>query len=621
MPRRVKPVPITTTGQGLNRRPHATGIAPDRLATLQTSANRNPALQRLRDLQPEAELPTAEPDSPAAQSRFTSPALNSLAGLQRAANANPQAGRLRALHGALPTAESEAAAPQEREVATPAPRPKASGTRPSVRPGGSAHRPVAQRHRAPAGTWTSRTLRTTTILQRAPAPTGQVRTPAFIGACNTPVHSPELTRQGARAAVMSNADYAAWKGTIQCRLAPHGASRQGNTTLVTQYNNPTQVIQGWFLSKNTKGLLLYLEGGLTLLAGLTALGVAVIAGPAAFPAVFAGLMSVGVGISKIWRGYLMRSGDPAPDPALSPAQNRAVAAQTKADRRERMDQLRAFEALLATLGAMALAFDPKATATAASLIVFGVAKGVRSFATWLAKDDPEGTTSTAAKVAAAAHVVETAALFFAGGFSLDAGISGGAELALNGGPKIGAGASFVAVGLSKGVRAADQTKDAFFPAGPAAAAPDQVQNAGPPPPPNGGGQNGVAVNPQGAPDRQPQQAAVPANAQANAGADNALMQAWLRGMFDTYPNLQQFHLDTVTDADIGEFTRTGAIAEWQTEDGAGGPKHNAATLHLTGAAIQATYPRDDLQMADLSNDQIGEFLITGRVAAWEALRN
>ncbi len=99
----------------------------------------------------------------------------------------------------------------------------------------------------------------------------------------------------------------------------------------------------------------------------------------------------------------------------------------------------------------------------------------------------------------------------------------------------------------------------------------------------------------------------------------ARMQTWLRAMFNTYPNLQQHHLDTITDTDIGEFILTGGIPRWETDLKPKGPKFNQPILQLTLRDMLKVYPQGEQYLPDLTDAEIGEFVGTGQIGKWEAM--
>ncbi|MCY4179189.1 MAG: hypothetical protein OXD48_02730, partial [Litoreibacter sp.] len=293
----------------------------------------------------------------------------------------------------------------------------------------------------------------TTTLQRGPAPSGQVQSPALIGARNTPVQSAELDSMGISATQMSDDNYAAWKASPQSKLGLHGAYSNAGVTTVTQLKN-SGVLQGWFLKPSHKAILLIFEGILTLAAGGVALGFAISVG--AIPAIVGAVMGIGVGALKIARAGLMLW---PIKKSLSVEEKAAI----KAKRANWINLIRGVESALAMVGAAMVMTDPTRLASGVSLAIFAVAKAVRSIATHMARNDAKGVPSRAAKVAAVAHIIETAALAVAGGMTIESGI----EVASN--PRIGAGAIMEAVATSKAVRTTDQVKDAFFPETQAAA--------------------------------------------------------------------------------------------------------------------------------------------------------
>jgi uncharacterized protein DUF4157 len=224
---------------------------------------------------------------------------------------------------------------------------------------------------------------------------------------------------------MSDAAYADWRQTVQCKMGLHGAYTYGGKTTIAQFNNPAEVMQMISLSKNAKAVLLVLEGVLTISAGIGAL--AATGGVAVIPAVYA----ICAGIIKLLRAYLTYQGD-----------------------EKASDLLRFVEAGYAIVGG-AVSGNP-------AIIVFAFAKLLRSILAFFVarKDDGEKEKSVGNKiimsVSTVLHAVEVAALAFAGGANISEGLSGAGDTSL-----VLGGAAVLGIAASKGIRTADQGKGAY----------------------------------------------------------------------------------------------------------------------------------------------------------------
>ncbi len=224
---------------------------------------------------------------------------------------------------------------------------------------------------------------------------------------------------------MSDAAYADWRQTVQCKMGLHGAYSYGGNTTVAQFNNPAEVMQMISLSKKAKTVLLVLEGVLTISAGIGAL--AATGGVAVIPAVYA----ICAGIIKLLRAYLTYQGD-----------------------EKASDLLRFVEAGYAIVGG-AVSGNP-------AIIVFAFAKLLRSILAFFVakKDDGEKEKSVRNKiimsVSTVLHAVEVAALAFAGGANISEGLSGAGDASL-----VLGGAALGGIAASKGIRAVDQAKGAY----------------------------------------------------------------------------------------------------------------------------------------------------------------
>ncbi len=289
-------------------------------------------------------------------------------------------------------------------------------------------------------------LRGTTVLQKSAAPTGQVQSPALIGAQNTPLQSDMLDQMGVAATQMSRADYDQWRGTMQCKSSMHGAYHNGDQTTVTRWRNARDVAQlfEFPLSQKMKAGLVMGEAALTIIAGIG--GLVAGTGFGAIPLIVPSILALIVGVVKFGRGALMYSDDKPEGKKLA-----------------LIDVLRTIEALVAGVGALML--DPTSFYKIPSMI-FAIAKLVRSLATALA-DLLDGKGGATTKVfvkglkalAALAHVVEAVTV----GFSAGAGLAEGAEMLSSGGDaatgvsKVASGLAGAGIGGAKAVRAADQS--------------------------------------------------------------------------------------------------------------------------------------------------------------------
>ncbi|MBW4706666.1 DUF4157 domain-containing protein [Roseobacter sp. YSTF-M11] len=238
---------------------------------------------------------------------------------------------------------------------------------------------------------------------------------------------------GMAIASMSPAAYANWQGTLQCKMAPHGAISVGNRMLVTQYKASSDVLQRFQWPSLSSKKLDRVKGGLVALEGALTFGVALAAGVlsggvGAIPAI----MGMIVGGVKFARGILMAI-------EVKP-ENKGIKAKV-------VDVMRGLEAAGALVGASHVDGFKQLP-----LLVFGVAKSLRSIATFLANCMGEETNWPLLRkglmmFATAAHAVEAFALMISG---LDA--SSLSEF-------LGAGASAV-VGGSKAFRTGIQAGEA-----------------------------------------------------------------------------------------------------------------------------------------------------------------
>jgi hypothetical protein len=256
-------------------------------------------------------------------------------------------------------------------------------------------------------------------------PTRQLYSPLLRGS-EHPYQVPDRTAYSGQddmvTTVMSNDAYAEWSQSIQCKLGMHGACTVGGQTFVTQFSHPTDVLQRFPLSNKVKGFLVLAEGLLTLGAGIAA--IALTGGVGAIP----GIITAAVGIVKIVRGCFMMKDNP----------NKPV-----------VDALRMLEAAAATAGGI-ITGNP-------ALLVFAIAKAVRALlmalSDWMGPNTAHPKIKSALdKIASFAHIVEVVALGFS---SVSAVGSASDAFDVAGGVAVGG------VALSKGVRAADQTRNAL----------------------------------------------------------------------------------------------------------------------------------------------------------------
>ncbi|MCO7188550.1 MULTISPECIES: DUF4157 domain-containing protein [unclassified Pseudoalteromonas] len=243
-------------------------------------------------------------------------------------------------------------------------------------------------------------------------------------------------------AVMSQDSYQLWQQSRQGTAQLHGKCVDGNTVVVTQFQDKALGVQQQFsLGSKAKGLLLITEGVLTAIAG----GVVLAAshGTLAIP----GLLSICIGASKFARGVItMLLGDKKPADSNGAKFWFGV-----------MDALRTLEAGTSIASAV---LSGGSLVKVTSGWVFGIAKSIRSICTLIAnylKGDKERAKKKARllsfvnKVASVAHWVEVAAATVIGGDSLATGTTKG----------VITGATGLGTALSKGVRAKDQHDKAW----------------------------------------------------------------------------------------------------------------------------------------------------------------
>lgn len=284
-------------------------------------------------------------------------------------------------------------------------------------------------------------LRSGAAMQRAQDSRASVQYPALIGVPNQPVQSPV---PGVVVTQLARADYDTWKNSAQAANTMHGAHHQGGQTYLARMASPAGVMQQFSfpLTPKMKAGLVMAEGALTFIAGIV--GITAVAGTGAANLIVPAVAAVAVGVSKFIRGCLMW-GEKAPE-----GKKLVV-----------IDALRTLEAAVAIVGATFV--DPSSLFKIPAML-FGVAKAVRALSMaladyWEANSKHPILVKGLRGLAAFAHVVEVATVGFSSVGGLVAGavaMADGAEFA-KGGAKVIGGAMGFATGVSKAVRAADQT--------------------------------------------------------------------------------------------------------------------------------------------------------------------
>jgi hypothetical protein len=97
----------------------------------------------------------------------------------------------------------------------------------------------------------------------------------------------------------------------------------------------------------------------------------------------------------------------------------------------------------------------------------------------------------------------------------------------------------------------------------------------------------------------------------------ARLTKWVIAVLKRYTNAQQSHFDSLTDSEFGEFLLTGKIAAWDNlgeDDEAPGP---GALLVHTIRDLLSEYPNGAQYISDLTREEWGEFIVTGEIYAWE----
>lgn len=111
---------------------------------------------------------------------------------------------------------------------------------------------------------------------------------------------------------------------------------------------------------------------------------------------------------------------------------------------------------------------------------------------------------------------------------------------------------------------------------------------------------------------------LPSRASISSLKASRRMAQWFIALEKRYPNAQ-WHTDSLSLGDIGEFLLTGKIAAWDGEDTDDAPLENQPVLMRTLRDMQETYPQGEQYLSTLTHEQFGEYLMTGEIAAWEAL--
>ncbi|MRX41871.1 DUF4157 domain-containing protein [Flavobacterium sp. LC2016-23] len=230
---------------------------------------------------------------------------------------------------------------------------------------------------------------------------------------------------GVNYAVMSQADYGKWQGTVQAK-SMSGVHQNGDQVVVTQFQNSSEV-QQYFLSNRVVGGFVILEGILSLSAGIAILALS--HGVALVP----GIAAIAVGVAKIVRGAITIHGNDNP----SKTQKGLI------------DSLRAFEAIAAVVGASG------GSVLNIAGLVFGLAKALRSVMHFLMdfvnKENYPNAHKAFTGMAAALHWIEVGAGLAAGSTDAHSALAGeGAQKAVT-------AVSGLGVAASKTLRSANQS--------------------------------------------------------------------------------------------------------------------------------------------------------------------
>jgi hypothetical protein len=101
--------------------------------------------------------------------------------------------------------------------------------------------------------------------------------------------------------------------------------------------------------------------------------------------------------------------------------------------------------------------------------------------------------------------------------------------------------------------------------------------------------------------------------------ENQRLVLWLKGAFLEYPNLQQMHLDMLNEKDLGEFLITGHVTKWNGDSEPSGKGHHQPILQQYLRDLKMAYPNSDDFIKDMSFEEFGEFLLTEKIAKWDAM--
>jgi len=94
---------------------------------------------------------------------------------------------------------------------------------------------------------------------------------------------------------------------------------------------------------------------------------------------------------------------------------------------------------------------------------------------------------------------------------------------------------------------------------------------------------------------------------------------WVTAALKRYPNAQQEHFDALTDEQIGDYLLTGKIAAWESNLEAASTQENEPVMARTVNDLLEAYPQGDQYLGSLTAAQLGEFVVSGEIAAWERM--
>ncbi|MFK7869582.1 MAG: hypothetical protein AB8B58_10110 [Roseobacter sp.] len=407
--------------------------------------------------------PTSEAEGARDTATDTPQALLGLAQLQRAAAGSPSTRNIQAL---------QRRADQRGMAALPGQTPQRRLSR---------HAPLTQLRANPAGvrTGTSRLAMKAAMVpedNQGPVPLGipmageialqRVATSAQepMPGTRTAMGSPMLDAMGVDASTMSNAEYARWSKTIQCKMGMHGKMQVGGQTIVTQFRPNADVVQrvSFFQKHKTKfnaGLVMF-EAALTIAAAIV--GITAAASTGALNLMLTSVAGAFVGVIKLIRGIIMMQ------QAFKPQDEKSRFATFA------IDCIRLTEAAGA---AIALVLAAPGALTVAVGAIFAAAKALRSLSVAYAADiddqieilklrDPAGSADAIAALnkkkdkaktlGTVCHWVEVVALAVGGSTKIVTTVietaATGVETAATTGAIVG-GALGMGVAGSKGVRA------------------------------------------------------------------------------------------------------------------------------------------------------------------------